>query len=257
MPPIIPKPNLEQPPDFQGPGYQAIRDLIIAQVPNTTPAQAAEHLLAAYNTDQQARIAAWDEQARLEQESENLRAQRLREEEEARQAERHFVILPHATASCLLPHAPRLLPPPCLMPHASCFTPHTSYKEWFPPPSVITTTPHKVTLVAQPAATHRTLPSIGVGPDHLLHCQEDPSAAPDHPLQLTGLDTPLLDSHPSQSSFFGAAQPRQARVPALYVLGDTDTTSSCATAPPPTTAKKPNPVGAKTADSSAYPLDCP
>ena len=91
MPPIFPNPNLEQPPDFQGPGYQAIRDLIIAQAPNTTPAQAADHLLAAYNANRQARITAWDEQVQLEQEAENLRVQQLRDEEEARQAEQDRV----------------------------------------------------------------------------------------------------------------------------------------------------------------------
>jgi hypothetical protein len=87
MPPIALDPNLEPLPDFNGPGYQAIRDLIIAQVPNTTPAQAAEHLQAAYNADRQTRIAAWDEQVRQEQEAEALRIQQLRVEEEARRAE--------------------------------------------------------------------------------------------------------------------------------------------------------------------------
>src|SRR5580765_6198895 len=87
MPPAIPNPNLEPLPDFEGPGYQAIRDLITAQVPNFTPAQAAEHLQAAYLADRQVRIAAWEEQARIEQEAQDLRVQQLRAEDEARQAE--------------------------------------------------------------------------------------------------------------------------------------------------------------------------
>ncbi|SRR6266540_2536175 len=80
-------PNLELPPDFTGPGYQAIRDLIIAQVPNLTAEQAAEQLQTAYNTDRQIRIAAWEERLRNQQEAEALQAQQHREEEEARQAE--------------------------------------------------------------------------------------------------------------------------------------------------------------------------
>ena len=126
--------------------------------------------------------------------------------------------------------------------YASCSTPHNSYKEWFPPPSVTTMIPHKVDLVAQPAATRHILPSIGVGPVHLLHCLGDTNA-PDH--------------HPPRSRFFGAAQPRQARASALCVSGDTDTTSKCATAPPRTMAEKPSPVEAKTADLSAFPLGHP
>ena len=139
-------------------------------------------------------------------------------------------------ASCLMPHAS------CLMPHASCFVPRNSYKGWSPPPSVTTMIPHKVALVAQPAATHRILPSIGPSPVHLLLCLGD-TAAPDH--------------HPPRSRFFGAAQPRQAQASVLCVSGDTDTTSKCATVPLRTTAERPSPVEAKTADLSAYPLGRP
>ena len=58
MPPIIFDPNLEIPPDFLGPGYQVIRDLIVAQALDVTPEQAAEHLHVAYVADRQVRIAA-------------------------------------------------------------------------------------------------------------------------------------------------------------------------------------------------------
>ena len=87
MPPIVVDPNLEPLPDFNGLAYQAIRDLIVTQVPNTTPAQAVEHLQAAYVVDRQTRIAAWDAQIQLEQEAEALRVQQLRVEEEVRAAE--------------------------------------------------------------------------------------------------------------------------------------------------------------------------
>ena len=68
-------------PDFNGPGYQVLRNLIIAQAPNTTPEQAAEQIQIAYN---QTQIEAWNEQVRQEQEEEAQQAQHLREEEEVR-----------------------------------------------------------------------------------------------------------------------------------------------------------------------------
>ena len=62
MPPTAQDPNLKPLPNFIGPGYQAIRELIIALAPNTTPEQAAEQIQVAYNADRQARIQAWDDQ---------------------------------------------------------------------------------------------------------------------------------------------------------------------------------------------------
>ena len=85
--PAAQDPNLEPAPDFNGQGYQAIRDLIVAQVPNMTSAQAAEQLQTAYNADRLTRIAAWDELVRQEQEAEAVQALQLREEEDARRAE--------------------------------------------------------------------------------------------------------------------------------------------------------------------------
>jgi len=87
MPPVAQDPNLEPLPDFNGSAYQAIRNLIVAQAPNVTPEQAAEQLLAVYNTDKQAHIAAWDDQVRQEQEAEAQQVQQLRVEEEVRQVE--------------------------------------------------------------------------------------------------------------------------------------------------------------------------
>jgi hypothetical protein len=87
MPPGAQNPNLEPLPDFNGPGYQAIRDLIVAQVPNLTPQQAADQLQTAYDADKQTRIAAWEQLVRDGEEAEALQAQQLREEEEARRAE--------------------------------------------------------------------------------------------------------------------------------------------------------------------------
>ena len=87
MPPAAQDPNLEPLPNFIGPGYQAIRELIIALAPNTTPEQAAEQIQVAYNADRQARIQAWDDQVRQEREAEVQQAQQLRDEEEARREE--------------------------------------------------------------------------------------------------------------------------------------------------------------------------
>jgi hypothetical protein len=87
MPPAVQDPNFEPLPNFNGPGYQVIRDLIVAQVPNITPAQAVEQLQTAYNADKLIRIAAWDEQVRQEQEAEAAQALQLRDEEDARRAE--------------------------------------------------------------------------------------------------------------------------------------------------------------------------
>ena len=85
MPPVALDPNIEPIPDFNGPGYQAIRALIIAQIPDTTPEQAVEQIQAAYNADRQVRIAAWDEQVRQEQaEAEALLVEQRRDEEEAK-----------------------------------------------------------------------------------------------------------------------------------------------------------------------------
>ena len=86
-------------------------------------------------------------------------------------------------------------------------------------------------------------------------CQEDPSVAPDPP-HPKGLDTPP-GSHPLPSRLFGAAQSHQAQVPALYASGVTDTTSRCATALPPSTAKKRSLAVARMAGSFVSPLDCP
>ena len=87
MPPGAQNPNLEPLTDFHGPGYQAIRDLIVAQVQNLTPQQAAEQLQVAYDADKQTRIVAWEQLVRDEEEAEALQAQQLRDEEEARRAE--------------------------------------------------------------------------------------------------------------------------------------------------------------------------
>ena len=66
MPPAAQDLNLEPIPNFISPGYQAIRNLIIAQVPNTTPEQAMEQIQTAYNIDKQMWIEAWNEQVRQE-----------------------------------------------------------------------------------------------------------------------------------------------------------------------------------------------
>jgi len=86
MPPVVQDPHLKLLPDFNGPGYQALRDFIVEQIANTTPEQAAEQLQAAYDADKITRVAAWDEQLRVEQEAEALRNQQLREEEDERRA---------------------------------------------------------------------------------------------------------------------------------------------------------------------------
>jgi hypothetical protein len=80
-------PNLEPPPDFDGPAYQTLRNLIIGQADEITPQQAAEQLRLAYNTDRATRVAAWDERIRLQQEAEALQAQQFQDEEDARRAE--------------------------------------------------------------------------------------------------------------------------------------------------------------------------
>ncbi|KAF8816899.1 hypothetical protein BYT27DRAFT_7062239, partial [Phlegmacium glaucopus] len=54
-------PNLEQLPNFNGPAYQPIVNLIV-QVQQITLQQAVEQLETAHNTDRQARIEAWDNQ---------------------------------------------------------------------------------------------------------------------------------------------------------------------------------------------------
>ncbi|KAF8813989.1 hypothetical protein BYT27DRAFT_7083055 [Phlegmacium glaucopus] len=74
-------PNLEQPPNFISGAYQPIINLIV-QAQQITPQQAVEQLETAHNTDCQARIQAWDELVRQEQEVENQQALLRREEEE-------------------------------------------------------------------------------------------------------------------------------------------------------------------------------
>ncbi|KAF8802117.1 hypothetical protein BYT27DRAFT_7261234 [Phlegmacium glaucopus] len=74
-------PNLEQPPNFEGVAYQPIVNLIV-QVQQVTPQQAIEQLKTAHNADCQARIQAWDEQVKQEQEAEDQLATLQREEEE-------------------------------------------------------------------------------------------------------------------------------------------------------------------------------
>ncbi|KAF8808794.1 hypothetical protein BYT27DRAFT_7255060 [Phlegmacium glaucopus] len=74
-------PNLEQLPNFNGPAYQPIVNLIV-QVQQITPQQAVEQLKTAHNTDRQARIEAWDDQVRQEQELIEQQALLQREEEE-------------------------------------------------------------------------------------------------------------------------------------------------------------------------------
>ena len=92
MPPSAQDPNLKPIPDFISQGYQAIRNLIIAQAPNTTPEHAVEQIQMAYNADKQTQIEAWNEQVRQEQEAEEQQAQQLREEEVARQEEEDRLI---------------------------------------------------------------------------------------------------------------------------------------------------------------------
>jgi hypothetical protein len=87
MPPAVQNPNLEIPPDFNGPGYQAMRNLLIAQGENITQEQVVVQLQDAYNADRQTRLEAWNEQVRLEQDAEAQQAQQLREVEEARREE--------------------------------------------------------------------------------------------------------------------------------------------------------------------------
>ncbi|KAF8799156.1 hypothetical protein BYT27DRAFT_7121176 [Phlegmacium glaucopus] len=74
-------PNLEQPPNFNGAAYQPIINLIV-QAQQVTPQQAIEQLETAHHVDHQARVEAWNEQARQEQELEEQQAQMHREEEE-------------------------------------------------------------------------------------------------------------------------------------------------------------------------------
>jgi hypothetical protein len=92
MPPIVLDLNLKPLPDFNSLVYQAIQDLIVIQVPNTIPAQAAECLQAVYVVNRQTHIAAWDTQIQLEQEAEALCVQQFRVEEEVRAAEQEALV---------------------------------------------------------------------------------------------------------------------------------------------------------------------
>ncbi|KAF8813061.1 hypothetical protein BYT27DRAFT_7251289 [Phlegmacium glaucopus] len=90
MPPIVQDPNLEPIPNFNGPAYQPIIDLMV-QAQQVTPLQAIEQLEAAHNTDQQARIEIWNEQVRQQQELEEQQIQLRREEEERTREEEERV----------------------------------------------------------------------------------------------------------------------------------------------------------------------
>jgi hypothetical protein len=76
MPLIEHNPNIEPLPDFGGPGYQVLRNLIIAQVPNITPEQAAEQ----EDEAQRARQLREEERARLEEEERLAEAERKEQE---------------------------------------------------------------------------------------------------------------------------------------------------------------------------------
>ncbi|KAF8805058.1 hypothetical protein BYT27DRAFT_7213472 [Phlegmacium glaucopus] len=90
MPPIVQDPNLEPIPNFNGPAYQPIIDLMV-QAQQVTPLQAIEQLEAAHNTDRQARIEIWNEQVRQQQELEEQQIQLRREEEERTREEEERV----------------------------------------------------------------------------------------------------------------------------------------------------------------------
>jgi hypothetical protein len=74
-------PNLEPVPDFNGAGYQNICTLM-TQGNLVSVEQAVAQLEAAYNADKALRVAAWNDQVRLDQEAEALRAEQARLEEE-------------------------------------------------------------------------------------------------------------------------------------------------------------------------------
>ena len=83
MPPIAQNPNLEAPPNFNGPAYKVICNSM-AQVLNITLEQALEQLKAAHNVKKEIRIQAWNDQVQQEQEAENLRQVQAQEQEEQR-----------------------------------------------------------------------------------------------------------------------------------------------------------------------------
>ena len=68
-------PNLEAEPDFLGPAFEPLRQLMIAAEPGLTPEQAAERLLVPWRADHENRVQRWQEQLEADRREEEQRAQ--------------------------------------------------------------------------------------------------------------------------------------------------------------------------------------
>ena len=106
-------------------------------------------------------------------------------------------------------------------------------------------TSHEDGSADQPTVTLRTRP------------YRDGTHAPHLQLPVELSNPELADHHQLPSShspglLFGAAQPPQARVPALFALGDTVTMSGSATVLQPSMVERPELVEARAASSSSY-----
>jgi hypothetical protein len=87
MPPAGQDPNLEPIPDFNGPGYQNLRNLMM-QGNGVTMEQATAQLEAAHNSDRPERVISWENQVHQEQEAEDLQVEQARIEKQQRREEK-------------------------------------------------------------------------------------------------------------------------------------------------------------------------